>query len=184
VFSLYSVVKLFLPADDLRGLASGLNPDSMLPFTPLQAQENTVAGIGVICEICAFGGMTGGSSGSPFQITRTQPPVVSWKSCGRDLDVNEPSFEGPTPACAARQRCWPKRRNWRAWSNRRGRGRRRRPQQAQTLPPAEAMLTVDPERVRVQEAREAGAVHVGHRMWERLGRSEVLAAGLPERGRR
>jgi transposase len=34
----------------------------------------------------------------------------------------------------------------------------------------------------VEEAREAGAVHVGHRMWERLGLSEVLqAAGLPER---
>ena len=46
------------------------------------------------------------------------------------------------------------------------------------------MLTVDPERVRVEEAREAGAVHVGHRMWERLGLSKVLAAGLPERGRR
>ena len=44
------------------------------------------------------------------------------------------------------------------------------------------MLTVDPERVRVEEAREAGAVHVGHRMWERLGLSEVLqAGGLPER---
>jgi len=62
------------------------------------------------------------------------------------------------------------------------RGRRRRPQEAKTLPPADAMLTVDPERVRVEEAREAGAVHVGHRMWERLGLSEVLqAAGLPER---
>ena len=62
------------------------------------------------------------------------------------------------------------------------RGGRRRPQEAKTLPPADAMLTVDPERVRVEEAREAGAVHVGHRMWERLGLSEVLqAAGLPER---
>jgi transposase len=62
------------------------------------------------------------------------------------------------------------------------RGRRRRTQEARTLPPAEAVVTVDPERVRVEEAREAGAVHVGHRMWERLGLSEVLqAAGLPER---
>ena len=62
------------------------------------------------------------------------------------------------------------------------RGRRRRPQQAKTLPPADAMLTVDPERVRVEEAREAGPVHVGHQMWQQLGLSEVLrAAGLPER---
>ena len=44
------------------------------------------------------------------------------------------------------------------------------------------MLTVDPQGARVEEAREAGAVHVGHRMWERLGLSEVLqAGGLPER---
>ena len=62
------------------------------------------------------------------------------------------------------------------------RGRRRRPQQAQTLPPAETMLTADSERVRVEEALEAGAVHVGYRMWERLGLSAVLqAAGLPRR---
>ena len=62
------------------------------------------------------------------------------------------------------------------------RGRRRRPQQAQTLPPAETMLTADSEWVRVEEAREAGAVHVGYRMWERLGLSAVLqAAGLPRR---
>ena len=44
-----------------------------------------------------------------------------------------------------------------------------------------APLTVDAEAVTVEEAREAGPVHVGHQMWQQLGLSEILtAAGLSE----
>lgn len=40
------------------------------------------------------------------------------------------------------------------------------------------------DEVEVEEAREAGPVHVGHQMWERLGVGEVLAqAGLSRRAR-
>ena len=44
------------------------------------------------------------------------------------------------------------------------------------------VIAIDPERVTVEEAREASPVHVGHRMWQQLGLSEILqAAGLSER---
>lgn len=47
---------------------------------------------------------------------------------------------------------------------------------------ARPALAVDPERVTVEEAREAGAVHVGHQMWQQLGLNEILsAAGLSKR---
>jgi transposase len=43
-------------------------------------------------------------------------------------------------------------------------------------------VTIDPERVIVEEAREAGPVHVGHQMWEQLGLNQILhAAGLSDR---
>jgi transposase len=43
-------------------------------------------------------------------------------------------------------------------------------------------VAVDSERVNVEEAREAGAVHVAHRMWEQLGLNEILgSAGLSPR---
>lgn len=64
------------------------------------------------------------------------------------------------------------------------RGRKRRGQQAQASPEADARLTVDTERVALEEAREAGAVHAGHRMWQQLGLEETLrAAGLSDRSR-
>lgn len=47
---------------------------------------------------------------------------------------------------------------------------------------AEALVAVDTDRVSVEEAREAGAVHVGHQMWQQLGLNEILSsAGLSER---
>src|SRR5271167_3065318 len=43
-------------------------------------------------------------------------------------------------------------------------------------------VAVDSERVSVEEAREAGAVHVGHQMWEQVGLNEILSsAGLSPR---
>jgi transposase len=43
-------------------------------------------------------------------------------------------------------------------------------------------LAVDTERVTVEEAREAGPVHVGHQTWQQLGLSEILSrAGLSGR---
>jgi transposase len=43
-------------------------------------------------------------------------------------------------------------------------------------------LAVDTERVSVEEGREAGAVHVGHQLWQQLGLNETLTgAGLSQR---
>ena len=63
-------------------------------------------------------------------------------------------------------------------------GRRRsRPRPAASPTKADAPVLIDSERVRVEEAREAGAVHVGHQMWEQLGLPGILAAaGLSPRG--
>jgi len=48
--------------------------------------------------------------------------------------------------------------------------------------PASATIAVDPQRVTVEEAREAGTVHVGHQVWQQLGLREILQhAGLSER---
>lgn len=41
---------------------------------------------------------------------------------------------------------------------------------------APAAVNVDSEQVSVEEAREAGAVHVGHQMWQQLGLNEILAS--------
>lgn len=47
---------------------------------------------------------------------------------------------------------------------------------------SDARVMVDAERVSIEEAREAGAVHVGHQMWQQLGLNEILdAAGLSQR---
>jgi transposase len=44
------------------------------------------------------------------------------------------------------------------------------------------MVKVDTDRVQAEEARAAGAVHVGHQIWERLQLDEILKqAGLSER---
>src|SRR5260370_42483976 len=52
------------------------------------------------------------------------------------------------------------------------RGRKPRPA-ASSANKAEALVAVDTERVSVEEAREAGAVHVGHRRWQQLGLNGV-----------
>jgi transposase len=63
--------------------------------------------------------------------------------------------------------------------------RRRRPAGAEELPThpsAGATIAVDPERVTMEEAREAGTVHVAHQVWQQLGLTEILqGAGLSER---
>ena len=44
-----------------------------------------------------------------------------------------------------------------------------------------AIIKVDTDHVETEEARSAGAVHVGHQIWERLGLNEILKqAGLEE----
>jgi len=60
--------------------------------------------------------------------------------------------------------------------------RRGRPAPAEESPtPASATITVDPERVTMEEPREAGTVHVGHQIWQQLGLSEILQrAGLSD----
>jgi transposase len=59
------------------------------------------------------------------------------------------------------------------------RGRRAHAEESPT--PANATIAVDPERVTVEEAREAGTVHVGHQVWQQLGLSEILQhAGLSD----
>jgi transposase len=43
-------------------------------------------------------------------------------------------------------------------------------------------IVVDPDRIDMEEHREAGPVHVGHQLWRQLGLDEILArAGLSER---
>jgi transposase len=60
--------------------------------------------------------------------------------------------------------------------------RERRPATEPVRHAAAAILTIDPERVTVEEAREAGSVHAGHQMWQQLGLSEILSqAGLSAR---
>ena len=47
---------------------------------------------------------------------------------------------------------------------------------------AETAIKVEPDKVTTEEVREAGAVHIAHQMWNRLGMGEVLQeAGLSER---
>jgi transposase len=62
-------------------------------------------------------------------------------------------------------------------------GRRgRKPRPAAASAKVEALVAVDTERVSLEEAREAGAVHVGHQMWQQLRLNEILSrAGLSER---
>jgi transposase len=57
-----------------------------------------------------------------------------------------------------------------------------KPRLASTPTSAPATVAVDSERVNVEEAREAGAVHVAHQMWKQLGLNEILgSAGLSPR---
>jgi transposase len=56
--------------------------------------------------------------------------------------------------------------------------RRGRPAPAEESP----TIAVDPERVTMEEAREAGTVHAGHQVWQQLGLNEILQhAGLSDR---
>ena len=56
--------------------------------------------------------------------------------------------------------------------------RRGRPAPAAEWP----TIAVDPERVTLEEAREAGTVHAGHQVWQQLGLNEILQhAGLSDR---
>ena len=59
--------------------------------------------------------------------------------------------------------------------------------QRQAQPPAKGksdLVAIHTEQVAVERPREAGAVHVGHQMWNKLGVDEVLArAGLSARAR-
>lgn len=62
----------------------------------------------------------------------------------------------------------------------------RRPRRAATgAPPATGeRVAVNPDRITTEELREAGPVHVGHRMWRLLGVEAILAAaGLSARAR-
>ena len=54
------------------------------------------------------------------------------------------------------------------------RGRPARPPTARAT--TARTVAIDPERVTVEEAREAGPVHVGHQMWRQLGLNEILTA--------
>jgi transposase len=57
-----------------------------------------------------------------------------------------------------------------------------KPRPARTSAKAEALVAVDIERVSMEEPREAGAVHVGHQIWQQLGLNQILrTAGLSER---
>jgi hypothetical protein len=63
------------------------------------------------------------------------------------------------------------------------RTRRARARAPRAQPPdGQRLIAIDPARVAVEEAREAGPVYVGHQMWRELGLSQILArAGLAER---
>lgn len=53
-----------------------------------------------------------------------------------------------------------------------------------TKPPSssESVISVDANRVEIEEAREAGPVHVGHQIWRQLGLDAILTrAGLSPR---
>ena len=57
-----------------------------------------------------------------------------------------------------------------------------KPPSAASRAHSDAQVMVDAERVSIEEAREAGAVHVGHQMWQQLGLNEILgSAGLSQR---
>lgn len=49
----------------------------------------------------------------------------------------------------------------------------------------QSTIAVDPDRITMEEAREAGPVHAGHQLWRQLGIEGILrGAGLSERARR
>jgi transposase len=59
---------------------------------------------------------------------------------------------------------------------------RRSPRRKAPAPSLGGKVEVNPDRVSMEEAREAGSVHVGHQVWQRLGLNDILAsAGVSER---
>lgn len=63
-----------------------------------------------------------------------------------------------------------------------GTGRRRQRQESKPSAQSSWVVAVDTDRVDMEEAREAGPVHVGHQMWRQLGLDEILRrAGLSMR---
>jgi len=59
--------------------------------------------------------------------------------------------------------------------------RRGKEKRKASVPAPGVMVKVDTDRVETEESRAAGAVHVGHQIWERLGLNEILKqAGLVE----
>jgi len=59
--------------------------------------------------------------------------------------------------------------------------RRGRKKGTASIPAPGAIIKVDTDHVETEEARSAGAVHVGHQIWKRLGLNEILKqAGLEE----
>ena len=64
------------------------------------------------------------------------------------------------------------------------RAQRARARAPRSQPPegGQRLIAIDPTRVTVEQAREAGPVYVGHQMWRELGLPQILArAGLAER---
>jgi len=58
------------------------------------------------------------------------------------------------------------------------------PEKETVLQPDEEIVSVYPDKVQVECAREAGPVHVGHQLWERLGVDRILeGAGIGEQAR-
>ena len=99
-------------------------------------------------------------------------PAEQWLQLAHRIEASLEGQASLTPADAGTQALVEKAR----------RGRKRRTQESKESkpePPPDSRVTMDPERVRVEEAREAGPAHAGHQMWEQLGLSEILqAAGL------
>ncbi|MFQ5853556.1 MAG: IS1634 family transposase, partial [Candidatus Binatia bacterium] len=61
------------------------------------------------------------------------------------------------------------------------RGRTPPPDRPPASKKSDPIVAVDTERVAIEEAREAGPVHVGHQLWRQLGLDEILSrAGLAQ----
>ncbi len=96
-------------------------------------------------------------------------PAQEWRNLARRL---ESALRGQLPLEASDEK-------FEALLETARRGRKKRSDSE--LAPG-ALVQVDTDRVEIEEARSAGAVHVGHQMWERLGLDEILKqAGLVDR---
>ena len=99
-------------------------------------------------------------------------PPEQWRALAHRLQASLEGQASLTPVDA----------DTRALVEKARRGRKRAARGSKPEPSADSHVTIDPEQVRVEEAREAGPVHVGHQMWQQLGLSEILSrAGLPDR---